>query len=113
MSSINTARVAAPVGDSRRAPRTRTRISVDVDLKGRIATGRIHDLSTSGMCLDLDHSFFGPPGCLITVTSKEMGSIDAVVRWNKGTRIGVAFTSSSAASAQVQAYFRFFHRDKK
>lgn len=96
--------------DSRRAPRQRTRIPVTIDLKGRTTAGTIQDLSTSGMQLDLVHSFFGPPGCVISVDSPELGKIDCVVRWNKDRRIGVSFLSTAAAAAQVKAYFKFFHR---
>jgi len=97
-------------GEARRAPRVRTRVPVVVDLKGRTVNGVIQDLSTSGMRLDLEYTFFGTPGCLVTVESSEMGKLEAVVRWIKDRRMGVAFTSGSKASAQVQAYFRFFHR---
>jgi hypothetical protein len=97
--------------ESRRAKRHRTRIKVIVDLKGRHTAGTIHDLSTTGMCLELEHSFFGPPGCVVSIESHELGCIEAVVRWNTGRRLGVSFTSPAASAAQVQAYFRFFHRN--
>jgi hypothetical protein len=98
------------VKEARRAQRQRVRIDVTVDLKGRGTTGVVRDLSTTGMRLELEHSFFGPPGCSVSVDSKELGRMDCVVRWNKGTRLGVSFSSPSASAAQVQAYFRFFHR---
>ncbi|MCS4089086.1 hypothetical protein FHT76_000675 [Rhizobium sp. BK176] len=88
----------------------RTRIPIVVDLKGRTDRGTVRDLSTSGMCLDLEHTFFGQRGCLVSIISTELGNIDAVVRWVKGSRIGVSFVSSSAAAAQVRAYHRFYHR---
>jgi hypothetical protein len=62
------------------------------------------------MCLELEHTFFGHPGCQITVISKELGSLDAVVRWVGGRRVGVSFISSSAAAAKLRAYHRFYHR---
>lgn len=96
--------------ESRRAPRTRTKIAVVVDLKGRTDIGSVRDLSTSGMCIDLDHSFFGCRGCTVTVISSELGNIDAIVRWVGDRRIGVSFGGSSAAAAQVRAYHRFYHR---
>lgn len=110
MSSETTAKVRSSATDTRRAPRLRTRIPVDIDLKGRHTAGIIHDLSTSGMRLDLDHSFFGPPGCLVSVDSEQLGRMDCVVKWNDGKRIGVSFLSSAAAAAQVRAYFKFFHQ---
>lgn len=110
MALAQLARPAASSAESRRAPRTRTRISVVVDLKGRTDSGNIRDLSISGMCIDLEHTFFGHPGCMITIISKELGNLDAVVRWVGNRRIGVSFVSSSAAEAQVRAYHRFYHR---
>lgn len=101
---------SASSAESRRAPRTRTKINIVVDLKGRTDNGTIRDLSTSGMCIDLEHTFFGSPGCMITIISKELGNLDAVVRWVGNRRIGVSFVSSSAAAAQVRAYHRFYHR---
>ncbi|MDW9481270.1 PilZ domain-containing protein [Sinorhizobium meliloti] len=110
MALAQTASPSESGAESRRAPRTRTRIAVVVDLKGRTDNGTIRDLSTSGMCIDLEHTFFGFPGCMITIISKELGNLDAVVRWIGNRRIGVSFVSSSAAAAQVRAYHRFYHR---
>lgn len=110
MTQSNAVRSQSASTDSRRAPRERVRIAVTIDLKGRHTAGTIQDLSASGMQLDLEHSFFGPPGCVISVESPQLGNMDCVVRWNKGRRIGVSFLSTAAAAAQVRAYFKFFHR---
>ncbi|WP_327209903.1 PilZ domain-containing protein [Rhizobium leguminosarum] len=97
--------------DSRRARRYRSKIEVTVEFAGRRISGRLYDLSETGLSLNLDHAFFAGSGAAITIKSKEIGVINAVVRWAKDRRVGASFSQSSASMAQVKAYFRFFHKD--
>lgn len=97
--------------DSRRARRYRSKIEVTVEFAGRTISGRLYDLSETGLAMHLDHAFFAGSGSPITVKSKEIGLINAVVRWTKDRRVGASFSQSSASMAQVKAYFRFFHKD--
>lgn len=96
--------------DSRRARRYRSKIEVTVEFAGRKIPGRLYDLSDTGLSATLDQAFFAGAGSSITIRSKEIGILDAVVRWVKDKRIGASFSQSSASMAQVKAYFRFFHK---
>jgi hypothetical protein len=98
--------------DQRRAKRQRTRAEVTVEYLGRSIAGSIHDISTTGIAVNMRHVFFGGIGGRVKISSKELGSLEGVIQWNNEGRIGVEFSKSSNAAAQVEQYFRFYHQAK-
>ena len=95
----------------RSAVRRHTRMIGSVKYLNRETEGRIVDLSPDGIALDLAGSFLGAAGSKVRIESDNLGAIEGTVRWMRNGRIGVAFSRNSNASAQVAAYFRFFHRN--
>lgn len=95
----------------RSAVRRHARIIGSVKYLNRETEGRVVDLSATGIALDLAGSFLGAAGSKVRIESEDLGAIEGTVRWLRNGRIGVEFSRNSNASAQVAAYFRFFHKD--
>jgi hypothetical protein len=95
----------------RSAPRRRTRISGTLKYYGQAVNGRVVDISTAGLALDLSAPFNAAPGSPVRIDSEELGVLEGIVKWSHGGRLGIQFRPNTNASAQVAAYFRFFHQD--
>lgn len=96
---------------SRSAVRRHCRLFGRVQYLTRETSGRIVDLSATGIALDLGGPFYGAAGSKVRVECDDLGSLEGTVRWLRNGRIGVEFSRTSNASAQVASYFRFFHKD--
>ncbi|MBB3453439.1 hypothetical protein FHT86_001695 [Rhizobium sp. BK313] len=96
---------------ARRSPRNRTRLMGRVRYFARAVAGRVVDISTSGIALDLQSPIHAAAGSKVRVECDDIGILDGVVRWIHSGRIGIEFDPSSNAAAQVASYFRFFHKD--
>lgn len=106
-------RIGSIGGESRRAQRKRSNVTVDIQFQGRSVPGRIFDLSTSGMQVVTERVLMPPKGSNVVIKAREIGTIEGVVRWCRDGRIGLQFDGNTASVAQVKAYFRFFHQNGK
>lgn len=97
-------------GEHRRAPRERSNVRVKVKYQGRELRGRLFDISTTGLGVEMTEAFFAPPGGQIVIESDEIGALQGTIRWRTNSRIGVSFGASSNAAAKVDAYFKNFHK---
>lgn len=97
----------------RSAPRRKTRIPGTVKYYSQAISGRVIDLSANGLALDLASPFAGAAGSSVRIESEELGVLEGTVKWSHDGRLGVQFRPNTNASAQVAAYFRFFHQDIK
>jgi hypothetical protein len=79
----------------------------------KTVTGRIVDISTSGIALDLQAPIYAAAGSKVRVECDDIGGLNGIIRWIHNGRVGIEFDSSSNASAQVASYFRFFHKEIK
>ncbi|ACM26352.1 PilZ domain-containing protein [Agrobacterium sp. SHOUNA12C] len=96
---------------ARRSPRRRVRLMGQVWYLAKAVTGRVVDLSASGIALDLQAPIHAAAGSKVRVECTDIGMLDGIVRWVHSGRIGIEFDPSSNASALVASYFRFFHKD--
>ncbi|AYG58950.1 PilZ domain-containing protein [Rhizobium jaguaris] len=96
---------------TRRSPRKRVRLMGRVRYFAKAVVGRVVDISTGGIALDLQSPIYAAAGSKVRVECDEIGILDGVVRWIHNGRIGIEFDPSSNASAQVASYFRFFHKE--
>ncbi|MDL2398464.1 PilZ domain-containing protein [Rhizobium mayense] len=96
---------------TRRSPRKRVRLMGRVRYFAKAVVGRVVDISTGGIALDLVGPIHAAAGSKVRVECDEIGMLDGFVRWSHNGRIGIEFDPSSNASAQVASYFRFFHKD--
>ena len=78
-----------------------------------VVAGRVVDISTNGIALDLQAPLYAAAGSKVRVECDDIGLLDGFVRWAHNSRIGIEFDRSSNASAKVASYFRFFHKDIK
>ncbi|NTF17950.1 PilZ domain-containing protein [Agrobacterium rubi] len=99
--------------ERRRSQRQRFNVAVEIQYQGRSVPGRIFDLSTSGMQVVAERILIPAIGSSIIVKSHEIGTIEGVVRRCWDGRIGMQFDGNTASVAQMNAYFRFFHRSSK
>lgn len=95
----------------RAAPRRKSRITGTLKYYGQSVSGRIVDISVNGLALDLSASFSASAGSPVRIESEELGVLEGIVKWNHNGRLGIQFRPNTNASAQVAAYFRFFHQD--
>ena len=51
------------------------------------------------------------PGQLVTIESEELGRLSGTIRWLRNGRLGIQYTLSTNALAQITSYFRFFHEE--
>lgn len=72
-------------------------------------TGKVFDISRTGLCLDIEQIFMPPMGAVITISCKQIGVIEGHVRWQRNGRIGVSFGNNSNSTAKVISYFRHVH----
>ncbi|WP_245462448.1 PilZ domain-containing protein [Rhizobium sp. CCGE532] len=98
---------------SRGSSRHHARLMGQVRYFTKLATGRVVDISTSGIALDLQSPLYAAAGSKVRVECDDIGFLDGFVRWAHNGRIGIEFDRSSNASAKVASYFRFFHKDIK
>jgi hypothetical protein len=91
--------------------RRHTRMIGSVKYLNRETEGRVVDLSPTGIALDLAGAFLGASGSKVRIESDTLGGLEGTVRWFRNGRIGIEFSRNSNASAQVAAYFRFFHKE--
>lgn len=96
---------------SRGSPRHHARLMGEVRYFTKLATGRVVNISTSGIALDLQSPLYAAAGSKVCVECDDIGLLDGFVRWAHNGRIGIEFDRSSNASAKVASYFRFFHKD--
>lgn len=95
----------------RSAERRRCRISSAVRYMRQLADCRIIDISHGGLGLEVYTSFHAAAGSTIIIENEDLGFLEGIVRWTKGTRLGVQINHNSNSIAQVTAYFRNFHQD--
>ncbi|NTJ42710.1 PilZ domain-containing protein [Agrobacterium larrymoorei] len=98
---------------SRSADRSKTRIYGTVQYFNQSVEGRVVDLSSTGMALDLDGPFAAVKGSHVKVRSDDLGYIEGVVQWQQGSRLGLRLQLSTKTLAQLSSYFRFFHEEIK
>lgn len=91
--------------------RRNCRLFGNVKYLNRETLGRVVDLSSAGIALDLSGAFFGAEGSKVRVECQELGALEGTVRWLRNGRVGVEFSKSSNAQALVASYFRFFHKE--
>lgn len=95
----------------RRAPRRRSCLPVVIRYLGMETIGRVYDISTAGVAIDLLGPFYALEGNLVRVECTEWCFLEARVRWMGKGRVGLEFEPSTNAVAKVKAYFKFFHKD--
>ena len=95
----------------RGAPRRVCRIAGRVKYLNKETPGRVVNLSTTGIAFDLAGPFHGAAGSKVMIECDDLGRVEGTVRWCRDSRIGVEFSKTTNASAQVASYFRFFHKD--
>ncbi|MGV1869084.1 PilZ domain-containing protein [Agrobacterium rosae] len=98
---------------NRGAGRSQTRIYGTVQYFNQSVTGRVVDLSATGMALELDGSFAAAKGSRVKVQSDDLGFIEGTVQWQHMNRLGLQLKLSTNTLAQLSSYFRFFHEDVK
>ncbi|MFJ6325364.1 MULTISPECIES: PilZ domain-containing protein [unclassified Rhizobium] len=98
---------------TRGSPRHHARLMGQVRYFTKLVAGRVVDISTSGIALDLQSPLYAAAGSKVRVECDDIGLLDGFVRWAHNGRIGIEFDRSSNASAKVASYFRFFHKDIK
>jgi hypothetical protein len=96
---------------SRAAPRRNCRIFGRVRYLNKETKGRVINLSTTGIAFELAGPFYGAAGSRVMIDCDDLGTVEGTVRWYRDSRIGVEFSKTSNASAQVASYFRFFHKE--
>ena len=94
---------------ARSAKREPARFLCTITTMGQSARGRVVNLSETGLCVMLFERFQAPAGTKVIIMSPELGRIDGTLRWIRDSKAGVEFKLSTAAIAQISAYFRFFH----
>lgn len=97
----------------RKADRSKTRIFGTVSYYNQSVSGRVVDLSATGMALQLDGPFAAAAGSRVKVESDDLGFIEGVVQWQRSGRLGLQLNLSTNTLAQLSSYFRFFHEDVK
>ncbi len=95
----------------RSAPRRKARIPGTLKYYGQSVNGRIVDISVNGLALDLAAPFGASVGSPVRIESEELGMLEGIIKWSHNGRLGIQFRPNTNASAQVAAYFRFFHQD--
>lgn len=96
---------------NRKASRRVTRIAGRVRYYDQAASGRVVNLSTAGLALDLNGPFCASAGSPVKIESEELGILEGTVKWSHRGRLGIEFNPNSNATAQVASYFRFFHKN--
>jgi hypothetical protein len=96
---------------SRGAPRRNCRVFGRVKYLNKETPGRVINLSTTGIAFELAGPFHGASGSKVRIECDDLGIVEGTVRWYRDNRIGVEFSKTSNASAQVNSYFRFFHKE--
>ena len=102
-----------PTINARRAKRQDAKFLCSIMATGHLASGRVINLSDTGLCILLSERFAAPPGTKAIVQSPELGRIEATVRWVRDGKVGVEFSLNTNALAQVSSYFRFFDKNDK
>lgn len=95
----------------RGSPRRPCRVFGRVKYLNKETVVRVVNLSSTGIAVELSGPFHGAAGSKVVIECDDLGKLEGVVRWARGGRIGVEFARNSNASAQVNSYFRFFHKD--
>ncbi|MBD8689777.1 MULTISPECIES: PilZ domain-containing protein [Rhizobium/Agrobacterium group] len=98
---------------NRNAGRSKTRIYGTVHYLNQTASGRVVDLSATGMALELEGPFAAAKGSRVKVESEDLGYIEGIVQWQRGSRLGLKLELSTNTLAQLSSYFRFFHDEVK
>lgn len=98
---------------NRNAERSKTRIYGTVHYLNQTVSGRVVDLSATGMALELDGPFDAAKGSRVQVESEDLGYIEGMVQWHRGSRLGLKLELSTNTLAQLSSYFRFFHDEVK
>ena len=93
--------------------RTTCRIFATVKYQGLTAKGRVHNLSRTGIMLDLYEPLSVPVGSKVELQSEELGYLYGKLRSVNGSFIDLSLELSSNSLAQVSSYFRHFHEDLK
>lgn len=95
----------------RSAVRRTCRLFGRVRYLNKETAGRIVDLSTAGIAVDLAGPFHGAKGSRIAIECEDLGTVEGTIRWVRDGRIGVEFSRTSNAAAVVASYFRFFYKE--
>ena len=95
----------------RGSPRRPCRVFGRVKYLNKETAARVVNLSTTGIAVELAGPFHGATGSKVVFECDDLGKLEGIVRWARDGRLGVEFAKNSNASAQVNSYFRFFHKD--
>jgi hypothetical protein len=96
--------------DGRRTQRIRCRIRGTLKFQGQVIDVRIIDISRTGMALQLEGWVEAKRGATIQVCCAELGHMEGSVRWYRAGKMGIEFEQTTNTVAQINAYFRNFHR---
>lgn len=97
--------------ETRKTQRKATRVMAKVKYGLQEIQGRVLNLSTNGIALELAGPLHAGIGSQIKIYGDDIGHLEGLVRWCHRGRLGIQFNSNSSARAQVGSYFRFFHKD--
>lgn len=98
---------------TRSATRNKTRVYANIRYFNQLVSGRVIDLSATGMAIELDAPFSAAIGSRVKIESEDLGFIEGIVQWQHSTRLGLKLELSTNTVAQLQSYFRFFHQEVK
>ncbi len=96
---------------TRKSQRKTARIKGKMRYGHQETEGRVVNVSMDGIALDLFGPVHAAAGSPVKIECGEIGYLEGVVRWARNGRVGVHFTPSSNARAQMASYFRFAHKD--
>ncbi len=97
--------------ETRKSTRKAARIVGKIRYGLQEVEGRVVNLSADGIALDLQTPLHAATGSQVKIQCDEIGYLEGMVRWCNRGRIGVRFSPTSNARAQVTSYFRFVHKD--
>lgn len=97
--------------ETRKSARKAARIVGKIRYGTQEVDGRVVNLSVDGIALDLHKPLYAAAGSQVKIQCDEIGYLEGMVRWCNRGRIGVRFSPTSNARAQVTSYFRFAHKD--
>lgn len=76
-------------GQRTRLPRIHIKYPIKLMTGTKLISAEIQDISPGGLCIKSDYIF--EPGKQLTLTVPQLGDITAIVRWQSGTNVGLAF----------------------
>lgn len=96
---------------ARKAARMNCRVYGNIRYMNRQVDARILNLSATGAALEINAPIYAAAGSKVRIEAEDLGLLEGVVRWMHNGRVGIQFDANSNARAQIDSYFRFFHRE--